>query len=236
MSASDISHYHAMSVSAIRAGHALTVSVVSATSTAMGRWKPNALERLQLAAIELFSEHGYDRTTVGEIAARANLTERTFFRYFVDKREVLFSGAEQLEKIAVDAMDQVPSTTAPLDTVAAALSAMTPVFEQRRRDARRRQALITAHPELRERELVKLASLTSALAKRLQARGTARVEADLAAEVGLAVFKSAFARWIDARENHDLSHYIRASLVELRAMTTATVPAAPPPSGACGAS
>ena len=198
----------------------MSVPAVSAMVSTMGRWKPNALERLQEAAIELFSDHGYDRTTVGEIAARANLTERTFFRYFVDKREVLFSGAEKLEKIAVDAMEQVPSATLPLDTVAAAISAMAPTFEQNRRNARRRQALIAVHPELQERELVKLARLTATLAKHLQARGAARLDADLAAEVGVAIFKSAFARWVEDPKNHDLAHYVRESLVELRAMTT----------------
>src|ERR1700744_3538513 len=107
--------------------------VESATLARMARWEPNALERLRTAAMALFEERGYDRTTVGDIAARADLTERTFFRYFTDKREVLFSGSEELAELAASSR----------------------VFEALRANARKRQALIAAHGELRERELMK---------------------------------------------------------------------------------
>ncbi|MFP2933837.1 TetR family transcriptional regulator, partial [Pyxidicoccus sp. 3LG] len=89
----------------------------------MGRWEPNARGRLEQAAMDLFQERGYDRTTVEEIAARAGLTERTFFRYFTDKREVLFWGSENLRKLMMSAIEDAPEATAPLDAVAAALDA-----------------------------------------------------------------------------------------------------------------
>src|SRR5262245_61007025 len=122
----------------------------------MGRWEPNARGRLEQAAAELFRERGYDRTTVQEIAARAGLTERTFFRYFGDKREVLFWGAAALEKLIVDAIAGAPATTAPLEAVAVALEAAAGALERRRRQAKARQALIAAHAELQERERTKL--------------------------------------------------------------------------------
>lgn len=108
----------------------------------MARWEPNARERLQAAAFELFEERGYDGTTVGDIAARADLTDRTFFRYFADKREVLFSGSEELEKLIAAAIASAPKTMSPLDVVVAALAASSPAFEARRAIARTRQALI----------------------------------------------------------------------------------------------
>src|SRR3954452_24046786 len=107
----------------------------SPTLPRMARWEPNALERLRAAAVELFEERGYDRTTVGDIAARADLTERTFFRYFTDKREVLFSGSEELEKLIVSAVVSAPTTMPQLDVVVAGLSGVSPLFEARREHA-----------------------------------------------------------------------------------------------------
>src|SRR5262249_10304027 len=117
----------------------------------MARWEPNALERLRAAALELFDERGDDRTNGGDIDARAGLTERTFFRYFTDKREVLFSGSEELEMLIVSGVASAPETMSALEVVVQALAASSPVFETRRAHARKRQALIAAHAELRER-------------------------------------------------------------------------------------
>ncbi|WNG14117.1 TetR family transcriptional regulator [Cystobacter fuscus] len=188
----------------------------------MSRWEPNAHERLQQAAMELFQERGYDRTTVEEIAARAGLTERTFFRYFTDKREVLFSGSKDLEKLIVESIAGAPQTMAPLDAVTIALETTAPMFEERRARSRTRQALIAAHAELRERELIKLSSLASAIAESLRGRGVARPAATLIAEAGIAIFKSAFERWVEDLQEHDLSHHVRGALEELRLVTAAT--------------
>jgi AcrR family transcriptional regulator len=182
----------------------------------VARWEPNALERLQEAAMELFQEQGYDQTTVGEIAARANLTERTFFRYFTDKREVLFAGSQMLEKFILDTIASAPKANAPLDVVVGAFEATSPLFEERRAHARKRQALIAAHAELHERELIKLAKLASAIAAGLRERGLRKETADLVAETGSTVFRSAFERWTEDARKHDLAHYIRAVLGELR--------------------
>lgn len=184
----------------------------------MGRWEPNAMDRLREAAMELFLERGYDRTTVGEIAAHAKLTERTFFRYFTDKREVLFSGSEELERTIIESIAQSPAEVPPLEVVARALEATAPLFEPRRGLARTRQALILGHTELHERELVKLAKLTSLVAGALHSRGVPEVTARLVAETGMTVFRNAFERWI-ATTKHDLSHYVRATLTDLCALT-----------------
>src|SRR5262249_49885884 len=118
----------------------------------MGRWEPNARERLQEAAMELYGERGYDRTTVADIAARAGLTERTFFRYFVDKREVLFWGAKSLEEFLVAQVADAPVAASPMVVVARAVEATAALFEERYAFARKRNTLIAAHPELQERE------------------------------------------------------------------------------------
>jgi AcrR family transcriptional regulator len=194
----------------------------------MARWEPNARERLVDAALELFHERGYGRTTVEEIAARAGLTERTFFRYFTDKREVLFGRSGDLEKGIAEAIAGAPATASPLDMVVGALETIAAVFPPRR-DYRARQRLIAAHPELRERELIKLASLSSALADALRARAVADPAASLAAEAGLAVFKIAFERWISGAQPRDLPAQMRAALAELRVVTAESSTSSTPP-------
>ena len=185
----------------------------------MGRWEPNARGRLEQAALELYMERGFEQTTVAEIAKRAELTERTFFRYFADKREVLFAGARSLQELLVSTVAGAPDAAAPIDAVAAALEAAGAVFEERRDYSRRRQAVIAANAALQERELIKLASLATAIAVAVRGRGVKEPAASLTAEAGIAVFKIAFERWIDDADQHDLSQLIRESLDQLKAVT-----------------
>jgi len=185
----------------------------------MGRWEPNARGRLEQAALELYVERGYEQTTVAEIAERAGLTERTFFRHFADKREVLFAGAGTLQDLLVTAVAGAPDAVAPLEAVAAALEAAGALLQERREYSRRRQSVIDANPALQERELIKLAALASALAGALRRRGVTGPAASLTAEAGIAVFKVAFERWIGETGQSDLPRLIRESLDELRAVT-----------------
>jgi AcrR family transcriptional regulator len=185
----------------------------------MSRWEPNARGRLEQAALALYGERGFEQTTVAEIARRAGLTERTFFRYFADKREVLFWGAGALQELLVSTVASAPDSVAPIDAVAAALQAAGALLQERRESARQRQAVIAANAELQERELIKLASLASALASTLRRRGVSNLAASLTAEAGIAVFKIAFERWISETSQQDLPHVIRESLDELKAVT-----------------
>src|SRR6202140_481045 len=115
-------------------------AAVVSTIRVMARWEPNARGRLEQAAMELYGERGFHQTTVAEIAARAGLTERTFFRHFADKREVLFWGQGALHELFVSTVSSAPDSVAPIDAVAAALEAVGPLFEERRERARQRQA------------------------------------------------------------------------------------------------
>ncbi len=167
----------------------------------MGRWKPDAQGRLVAAAMELYGERGFEQTTVAEIAERAGLTERTFFRYFADKREVLFGGAGELEALLLEGVAAAPAGAAPIEVVAAALRSSGPFFADRRPFARQRQTIIAANPDLRERELIKLAGLAEALTTALRDRGIGEPEASLAAEAGIAVFRIGFERWTAAPDD-----------------------------------
>jgi AcrR family transcriptional regulator len=185
----------------------------------MARWEPDSRGRLEQAALALFGERGFENTTVAEIAARAGLTERTFFRYFADKREVLFWGAGALQELLVSAVAGAPDSASPIDAVAAALEAAGALLQERREFARQRQTVIAANTELQERELIKLASLSAALADTLRQRGVSDPAASLTAEAGIAVFKIAFEGWVDESNRRDLPQLIRESFDELRAVT-----------------
>jgi AcrR family transcriptional regulator len=187
----------------------------------MARWDPDARGRLEKAAMELFQERGYVRTTVEEIATRAGLTERTFFRYFADKREVLFSGSKELEKGIIDRIESTPQEASPLHAVAAAFEAAGAELQDRRDIdfVRARYALVTKHAEIQERELIKLASLAVAVTKALRARGVSEPAASLAAEAGIAVFKIGFERWVSERKPQDFAAHVRAAVRTLKALT-----------------
>jgi AcrR family transcriptional regulator len=185
----------------------------------MARWQPDARGRLQQAALTLYDERGFENTTVAQIAERAGLTKRTFFRYFADKREVLFWGAKALEELFVTEVAAAPEPAAPLDAVVAALDDAAAMFEQQREYAARRQQIIASNPELQERELIKLATLAGAVAEALRRRGVEDSAAILTAEAGITVFRVAFERWVDATNRKDLRRLIHEALDELRAVT-----------------
>jgi AcrR family transcriptional regulator len=182
----------------------------------MGRWLPDAQGRLGRAAMELYAERGFEQTTVAEIAARAGLTERTFFRHFADKREVLFAGGNALQEVMVSAVKAEPESCAPLDAVAAGLDAGAAVLQEGGDFPRKRQAIIVANPELQERELIKLAGYAVAIAQALRERGVGEPAASLTAEAGIAVFRVAFERWTSAGEQRELAELLHESLAALR--------------------
>jgi len=188
----------------------------------MGRWEPDSRGRLQEAALALYAERGFDQTTAAEIAARAGVTERTFFRHFADKREVLFGGSELLEERIVTGVAGAPDGLAPLDAVARGLDAAAAMLGESRRDlVAARNAVIVANPELRERELAKLAAYAATIAATLRARGVGEPQATLAAEAGMSVLRVALERWAGGGDRRSLAAVMAASVAELRAVTSA---------------
>jgi AcrR family transcriptional regulator len=185
----------------------------------MGRWQPDSRGRLQESALDLFAERGFDQTTAAEIADRAGVTERTFFRHFADKREVLFGGSEYLKELIIEGVAAAPATDGPLDAVARGLHVAATLLGQGRRDlARRRHAVIAANPELRERELSKMADYAASVAAALQQRGVTDAQAAFAAEVGMTVFRLAMAQWAAGNEGADLASVMQRCVADLRAV------------------
>ena len=188
-------------------------------SGAVGRWKPGAPGRLAVAAFELFAEQGYERTTVAAIAERAGLTERTFFRYFPDKREVLFA---QFGEIEAELVAAVVGAAAELDGLAAVVAGIretaTVGFGSERDAVRWRTSFIEATEELQERELRKLAAIATSLAGALRTRGLPDVDAVLLADAGLAVFRAALARWLDADDDRELTGHVDETLDRFRGL------------------
>ena len=186
----------------------------------MGRWEPDARGRLRVAALELYAERGYEQTTVADIAERVGVTERTFFRHFTDKREVLFEGSEALQEAVLASIAAAPDSLAPLEIMATAMeSAATLLAAQPVGYPRIRASVVAANPSLQERELLKLANLAIAAAAALQACGVPALTAQVAAQAGVTIFSTGFERWVQADQTDDFATCIRTALAELRALT-----------------
>jgi AcrR family transcriptional regulator len=185
----------------------------------MARWKPDTPQRLAVAALELFEERGYDNTTVIEIAERAGITKSTFFRHFPDKREVLFGGGT-MTGLLVDGIAAAPAEAGPLEAVAHALDVIgREAFPPERREfAARRQAVIAAHPELREREALKGLGLTASMIEALERRGVPDLTARVAAELCGIAWKIAYERWSDPTGDEEFGEIARRTLTEVHAV------------------
>jgi AcrR family transcriptional regulator len=185
----------------------------------MVRWEPGATDRLRVAALELYVGQGFEQTTVGEIAKSVGLTERTFFRHFADKKEVLFGGEELLEQSFVDAVSAAPPDLSPLELIASALDSIAEYFpEDRRTWSRQRHQVIQANQPLKERELLKLARLGTKLTEAFSRRGVAGPAAALAGQTCVTVFSVAFGRWIADGETRPLAEIARATVNEFRTL------------------
>jgi AcrR family transcriptional regulator len=188
----------------------------------MGRWEPGARERLVLAAVDLFTEQGYDDTTVTQIAERAGVTKSTFFRHFADKRELLVAGQDTLSRLLADGITEAPDGAGPLDAVAAGLErASSEMGPMNRELGPRLKAAVAASAELQERDALKSVGLATAMTSALVARGVPDPTAQLAAELGVLAFKRGYAAWSEASQDTagDLAPYALAALADLRAAT-----------------
>jgi AcrR family transcriptional regulator len=193
----------------------------------MGRWEPNARGRLAQAALTLYAEQGFDQTTAAQIARLAGLKERSFFRHFADKREVLFYGTDSVRDLLVRAIADAPPAATAMDAVTAALQVVADMVQENPDPARLRYAVVSANAELRERELIKLAELAAAMAGALRDRGIPASAASLAAETGIAVYRVAFARWITDPAQQSLQETLRESMDELRDVLTGQLAGSP---------
>lgn len=163
--------------------------------------------------MELFIDRGYDDVTVAEIAERAGLTKRTFFRHFTDKREILFGGQNVHVPQLAEAIAEAPASATPLEAIAAGLAAFAAgAGEDRRELLAARQAIIDTHPDLRERELLKAAALTAAMSEALSARGVKEPTASLAAQIGALALGTAFVRWLEPKNRSTLAKLAERAL------------------------
>ena len=188
----------------------------------MARWEPGARERLVLAAVDLFTEQGYDATTVTQIAERAGVTKSTLFRYFPDKREILVAGQETLSQLLADGIAEAPVGASPLEAVAAGLEYVSSAMGPMNRElGPRMKAAVAASTELQERDALKRVGLAAAMTSALIARGVPDSTAHLAGELGVLAFKRGYSEWSegDREAENDLAYYTLAALDELRAAT-----------------
>ena len=187
----------------------------------MPRWEPDARERLVSAALRLFSEHGFDDTTVAEISDRAGLAKSTFFRYFPDKRDVLTAGQETLSRLFAEGISSAPAAATPLTAVASGLERASEAMGPFNRElAPGLQAVVATSTELQERSALKQVGLAAAMAGALRARGVPDSAASLAAELGVLAFKEAYTTWLTPDNHQELGELTRKALDGLRTTVT----------------
>jgi AcrR family transcriptional regulator len=184
----------------------------------MVRWEPDSRGRLEQAALALFGELGFEETTVAAIAERAGVTERTFFRHFADKREVLFGGGTVLQEAIVAGVQRAGPELSPLAAVAEGFAAAGELLQGRRQFALARSAIIAANPALQERELIKLASIAGAVGETLRGRGVNEPDADLVGQLGVAAFAVAFGQWVATADAPPLSGLINEAFERMAAL------------------
>lgn len=183
----------------------------------MPRSGAQARARLREAALDLYEERGYDATTTAQIAEKAGVTERTYFRHFADKREVLFDGETQLRDVMTAAIASAPDDLAPAALVLRAYTAAMPLFVAGRPIAERRARIVATSAALQERAHAKSAMLTQALIDALVERGVPEPTARLAARAGAAVFERASRAW-NGTSGADLERLIERAALELHAL------------------
>ena len=184
----------------------------------MGRWEPDARGRMLDAALELFAEQGFEKTTACDIATRAGVTERTFFRHFADKREVLFVSPNALDETVAEAIAAADEQATPMQMVLAGVRAAAAGIDavRSREQAAERARIIDSTPALRERELLKAASMTTAAQTALADRGVGEPIAGLAAHSAVAVFQAAFSRWVSGATDLSLAECVDETAATLR--------------------
>src|ERR1700712_4112330 len=190
----------------------------------MARWEPGARDRLVVAAVDLFTEQGYDATTIAQIAERAGVTKSTFFRHFPDKRELLVAGQETLCRLLAEGIAEAPEHATPLEAVAAGLVRASSEMGPRNRElGPRLKAAVVASTELQERDALKSVGLAAAMTTALVDRGAPDPTAHPAGELGVLAFKRGYAEWSEASREAPggLAPFALAALDELRAASAA---------------
>lgn len=194
----------------------------------MPRWEHGSEERLKQAAMELFDEQGFEETSAVQIAERARVTTRTFFRYFPDKQEILFADAEPLYAALVQEILETADVAEPLRAVTRTLAGFDWEGLGSRDVQRRRDALIASNPALLERELIKQQRMADGFADALHRRGADPAIAELAAHVGIQVFRTAYRQWLEAGDDAGLATITEAAMSRLAAMMPAAYQATTP--------
>lgn len=186
----------------------------------MPRWKPDARQRLAVAALDLFIEQGYDKTTTSQIAERAGLSRSTFFRHFGDKREIVAAGQEMLSSLLVEGIASAPVDASPLDAVAAGLDRASGAMTEFNRElAPRLQSATELNEELRSRSAMKSIGMAAAIAGALRRRGVPESAAQVSSELGVLAFGMGYRRWADPAHDDapgELTPHTRAAFTELR--------------------
>ncbi|MFZ2577859.1 MAG: helix-turn-helix domain-containing protein [Lactococcus hircilactis] len=172
--------------------------------------KKSSQEKLYEAALELITAQGYENTTILQIASKAGLTERTFFRKFKNKADIFFAGGEQYSEMLLNKMRESKETN-PLFIVLDGYFYAADFFDEHRVRTVKRQKIIASHPDLEERELLKQSKIEGLLVEYLLItydESTAR----LAVRLARAIYSVAWEEWLE-NNTDSLRHLLEKAIV-----------------------
>jgi AcrR family transcriptional regulator len=210
----------------------MTVTDARSTLFQVGRWEPDTADRLRRAALELFVEQGYEATTIDDIVAAVGVTQRTFFRHFADKEEVLFDEDASMQMILVDAAgaylrEHGTCSDVGLEAARAATAALARSFEKERVKHRARWQVLSHVPSLQGRQLVKQERWGTELRTVLVDNGIPPPDAAVAVEVASAALRLAYAEWLTGARAKRLLPLLTASNTRFDAVLRSAEPDPP---------
>jgi AcrR family transcriptional regulator len=173
--------------------------------------KSRTRQALRQAALELFAAQGFDATTTEEIAERAGVSVRTFFRYFPTKELVLFHGRYDFMQTFATGLQAQPESVSDVEAMRAAFLASSPGFADRRKALRLYERAVASSHTLRGREQIlqfdDIHTIAEAIGRR---RGDAQPDeaCALLAAIGLLTYRRALGRWLAGPDSGDFADLI----------------------------
>ncbi|MEW6477027.1 MAG: TetR family transcriptional regulator [Actinomycetota bacterium] len=180
------------------------------------RHRKRTAAELEEAALALFCEKGFDAVTIDDIAAAADVSRRTFFRYYASKEDVILSDHPKRLDELQEALDRRPADEPALTALRNAILSLAGSFEEQREHMLRRFKLVTTTPALEARSLCLQrnweASVTAMLAERMGVDPAKDLRPGVVAATTMAAMRVATVNWLAGGGKEDLPAIVAASL------------------------
>ncbi|HEY4607509.1 MAG TPA: TetR family transcriptional regulator [Acidimicrobiia bacterium] len=184
------------------------MAVQESTTGLRERKKQATRDQLVAAAFELFTERGFDNVSVAEIATAVGVSERTFFRYFAAKEDVLFPDAGEKHSHVQQLLIDLPPELSLVDGMRRALVALSAEYEESKAMMLQRAQLVAGAPSLRvhvlQREQEWVEEFGAAIAARMDLDQADDMRPELAAAMIVTAFRVVLSRWLRSGGEDDM--------------------------------